>query len=161
MAIPHAITTIISDASGTQGSTTHFVQNGASLSQLGEIAVQLANVIDDITEGKIEAMKARISADMSALTGNTALDGSDVGDLGQFQFRTLSNRPVRVNVPALAEGVVGAGSDDINQANVDVAALISAFEDGLAGILPCNIAQEDIVSTEFARERFKNRGARN
>lgn len=165
MAVPSEVTMTIRDASGDTAKASFFVQNNFTLSQYNEMSADLANAVDAVIGGVIDGMSLRIPVDVSALTGNTIGATSDVGDVGQFQFRSDENRPVRMNVPGILETVVAAGSDDINQADTAVAAFLAAIEDGvttLAGVIqPCNIGEDDISSTEFARERFRNRGVRN
>jgi hypothetical protein len=52
----------------------------------------------------------------------------------------------------------------LNQAETNVAAFIAAMETGIAvtggTISPCDIGESSIVDTVFAREAFKNSGAR-
>jgi hypothetical protein len=165
MAQPSEVTVTIRDASGDKATASFFVQNNFTFSQYNEMSADLANALDAVIGGVIENMSLRIPVDVSGLTGNTIGSTADVGDVGQFQFRSTENRPVKINVPGILEAVVAGGSDDLNQADAAVAALIAGMEDGLttvAGVIqPCNIGEDDIVTTEFARERFRNRGARN
>jgi len=164
MPVPNTVKLTIRDRSGDLGSTSFFVQPAFSLAQFNEMAEILVNAVDAVIGGVITGTTMRLPADMSALTGNTAGATSDVGDIGQFQFRTVENRIVRCNIPGILETLVADNSDDIDQAAPAAAALIAAFEDGLTviggTIEPCNKGEDDILSVEFARERFKNRGAR-
>lgn len=163
MPIPNSIVITISDADGDVAKTAFYVAD-ASLAAYNEISPDLADLVDNIIYGKVEGAQLRALADVSALIANTAEDTSDVGDVGQFQFRTVDNRPVRVNVPGLDETKVAVNSDDINQADANVAAFITAMVAGIAvtggTIQPCNVGEDSILSVEFARERFRNRGAR-
>lgn len=165
MAIPNEVTATIRDASGDTAQASFFVQGGFTLAQYNEMAVDLANALDAVIGGVIDNMSLRIPVDITGLTGNTIGATSDVGDVGQLQFRSTENRPVRINVPGIMESLVAAGSDDLDQAAAPMAALLAAMEDGvttLAGVIqPCNVGEDDIETTEFARERFRNRGARN
>lgn len=165
MAVPNEVTVTIRDASGDKAQASFFVQGGFTLSQYNEMSADLANALDAVIGGVIDQMSLRLPVDLTALTGNTVGATSDVGDVGQFQFRSTENRPVKINIPGILEAVVASGSDDINQADTDVAAFLAAMEDGistLAGLIqPCNIGEDDIEVTEFARERFRNRGVRN
>jgi hypothetical protein len=164
MAIPNTVTLTIRDRSGDIGKASFFVQPAFSLAQFNEMAELLANATDAVVGGVIEGANMRLPADITAITGNTVGATSDVGDVGQLQFRTVENRPVRVNIPGISESLVAANSDDLDTAAPAMAALLAAFEDGLTVIggtmSPCNRGEDDITVTEFARERFRNRGER-
>ena len=165
MAIPYGISLQLRDNPGKRAKTEFFVPTTFTIAQYTEAAQDLADTVDAISGAVIEKSVLNIPVDMSALINNTVGSLSDVGDLGQFAFNTAENRPVRVNVPGLIETLVPSGSDDIDQANVDVAAYLTAMLTGIlvtgaVTVQPCNIGEGDLTSTKFARERFKNRGAR-
>lgn len=164
MPVPNEVNLAIRDRAGKSASASFFVGVGFSVAQYTEMAEILANAVDAIIGGVIEGCTLRLPADVSALINNTVGATSDVGDVGQFQFRSTENRPVRINVPGLLETLVADNSDALDQADPDVAAFIAAMEDGLVTIggtmQPCNKGEDDITTTEFSRERFRNRGAR-
>jgi len=166
MPIPYGIKVQIRDRSGDKATTEFLVTNTHTLIQYNLAIESLVEALDSVIGGVIEKAVLNIPVDMSALINNTALGASDVGDLGQFAFRTGDNRPVKMNVPGLIETLVASDSDDINQAQADVAAFITAMEDGILVtgsilVAPSNIGESDITTISYARERFRNRGARN
>jgi len=166
MAIPYGIKVQIRDASGDIATTEFYVTNTHTLVQYNLAAEPLVETLDGVIGGVIEDAVLNIPVSMAALTNNTIGGASDVGDLGQFAFRTAENRPVKVNVPGIIETLVASGSDDIDQAQTDVAAFIAAMEDGILVtgailVAPSNVGEGDITTVSYARERFKNRGARN
>jgi hypothetical protein len=69
-----------------------------------------------------------------------------------------------VNVPGIAESNVLAGSDDLDIIDLTVAAFITAMETGIAvtggTISPCDVNEDTIIDTVYAREQFRASGKR-
>jgi len=163
MAAVQLVYTIV-DASGDRGQTSINFPLSWSLSQFGQFGAIMATFMDAVLGGRVEKAELCFGIDISSLTSNTALSTSDVEEIGAFQFRTTGGFPVRVNLPCIDELTVTTGSDDLDQADPAIAAFITAMEVGIltAGgtILPCDVAEDDITSTDFARERFRASGSR-
>ena len=68
-----------------------------------------------------------------------------------------------MNIPATNDTASVAGSDDLDQTDTDVAAIVSLLEDGLAvtggTIIPSDVDENDIVEVVTARERVRNSGS--
>lgn len=164
MALAASVIYTAIDDSGERGTTEIKVPTGFTLSQYGEFGSAMATLLDAFLAGKVETAQICFGVDISTLTSNAVLSTADVEEIGAFQFATSEGRPVSVNVPCLDELVVAAGSDDIDQGNANVAAFIAAMESGIAvtggTISPCDIAEDDVVSTNYARERFRASGRR-
>jgi len=155
----------IEDASGDVASTSVKVISTTTAANLVGFAAGFATALNNIIAGKILSAAAFLGVDISGLTSNVVLDDSDVEHIGKFEFLSVLGFRVKVNIPCLHEtSVMPTNSDAINQADSDVAAFIAAMEDGVsvtgALIEPCDIAESDIVSVVFAREAFRNSGAR-
>jgi len=155
----------IEDDDGDLGSTSVRVQDGLLISSLTGFAVGYANALDDLIGGVIRSVSAFVNATTGTLTGNDVGLTSDVEQVGKFEFLSSLGTRVKVNIPAINEpAIVAPGSDALNQSNPAVAAFIAAMEDGInvtgALIEPCDIGGASIVSTVFAREAFRNSGAR-
>lgn len=152
------------DDDGDVGTTAINIPSGFSLSQIGEFGTAMATLLDAVLGGKVTNAELSVSVDLSALTSNTALSTSDVEEIGSFAFETAGGFPVRVNIPAIDELMVLSGSDDLDQADLDIAAFIAAMENGIAvtggTVSPTDVAEDDIVNTLSARERFRASGAR-
>jgi hypothetical protein len=164
MALAAKVVYTVIDDSGERGTTEINVPTGFSLAQYTEFGAAMATFLDAILGGKVESADICFGVDLSGLTSNTALSTSDVEEIGAFVFQTSEGLNVICNVPCIDELTVISGSDDLDQAHVDIAALITAFEDGLvtAGgtIEPTDVAEVDIVTTISARERFRASGTR-
>lgn len=159
MAVAFEIIATLSDESGDDATTTLKVPSGFSLSQYGEFAVAMAALVDDMLSGRVESLELCLSADLSGLTGNVIGAASDVEEVGRFQFRTVDGRPVKLNLPTLNESLVAVGTDDLDLVDPNIAAIETMMVDGIAvtlgTITPCDVAEDDIVSLEFAREGFR------
>lgn len=152
------------DDNGERGSTTIHIPDSFSLSQIGEFGEAMATLVDAVLGGKVESADLGVFVDISALTSNTALSTSDVEEVGAFAFEAVGGFPVKVNIPAIDELMVLSGSDDIDQSDSDIAAFIALMESGLAvtggTVIPCDVDENDITTTVYARERFRASGTR-
>lgn len=135
-----------------------------TLAQYTEFVRAKAVLLDAITSGLITRAGLKRDIDISTLTGNVSLTTSDREDIGNFIFRTAAGNRVVVRVPGIAEVKVLANSDDLDQADVDVAAFVSAMLNGIAvtagTIVPSDVAEDDIVAIVAAQERFRSSGRR-
>lgn len=155
----------VRDASGDEASTSVKVGGVPSLVQLNAFSSAWATALNNIIGGKIMGAIAKQTVNLASLTGNLLSNNADVEHTGKFVFLTGQGNRVLCNIPALSEVAIGATtSDELNQAQANVAAFIAAMEDGIsvtdALIEPCDEGEDDIVSTVFAREAFRNSGAK-
>jgi len=128
-----------------------------NLSQYTEFGAAMATILQNLAQGKLVSADLCLQADISGLTSNAATVGSTVDLVGAFQFGTDLNNKVAVTIPCLSElFMTVSGSDDLDQTQADVAAFLFAMTDGIVTtggtILPCDKAEEDITSIDFARE---------
>lgn len=161
---PYEVITTVQDQAAKSSTSTLYVASGLTQAQYEEGLQALAQLIDPVLSGRILALRYAIPVDISGLTGNIAAGTSDVEEVGQFIFRTANNDPVEVNLPCINDTASAAGSDDLDQADANIAAFISMMEDGLAvtggTIIPTDFEGIDIASVETARERVRNSGKR-
>jgi hypothetical protein len=164
MAVPDRIEVGIADASGDLGSTAAFVPATFTLAQLNEASPVIATNVDSLLYGKVVSIAIKREADVSGLTNNTAAVASDVSNIGAFEFVSAEGNPVKLRVPAFDEGLVAAGSDDIDQSAPSVAALLAMMTNGISvtggTIIPCDRFEDDIVAVVLSAERHKKRGKR-
>jgi hypothetical protein len=155
----------IADADGDQASTSVRLADSATIAQANGFAVGWSQAVDAVIAGVIRTVLAFLRVDISALTGNLVGALSDVEHIGKFSFRTEDGIRTLVNVPCLAEITLGTTTSDVlDPVQVNVAAFITAMEDGInaggALIEPCDIGEGDIVEVVFSREAFRNSGAK-
>jgi hypothetical protein len=114
-------------------------------------------------KGKTSFTKVRVPNGFS-IAQYTEFAQADVEEIGAFQFETVGGFPVYCNIPGILETVVAAGSDDIDQSDVDVAAFITAMETGIVvtgdTVSPTDVGEDSINNTVYARERFRASGKR-
>lgn len=155
----------IEDSSGTKGTTSVRVQDGATIAGLTGFGAGWATALNNIIRGKILGAVAHILANISGLTGNVVDEFADVEHIGKFQFITAAGVRVDCNIPALGELNVDADvNDELNLAIGAVSNFVTAMEDGIlvsgATIQPCDVGGDSLVSLVFAREGARNSGAR-
>jgi len=158
------IATVV-DKSGDKGTTSIKVTVG-TIAAMTTFAATWATALNNFISGKIMSAIAYIVLDgVGLLTDNTLFPNSDVEHTAKFRFRTVNGNPVNLSIPAIDESIVDAyASDTLDQSLPETAAIIAAMVAGIttAGglIQPCDIGSGNITSVVFARESFKNSGAR-
>lgn len=155
----------IADATGDESTTSVRLASTVTVAEANGFAVAWTQAVDALIGGVIRAVLAFLRVDISALTGNLVGDNSDVEHIGKFSFLTEGGIRTLVNIPCLSEIALGTTtSDTLDPEQLDVEAFITAMEDGInaggALIQPCDIGQGDITQMVFAREAFRNSGAR-
>lgn len=164
MAEPDKAVIQYADQAGKKSTSTVFYTTGLTQAQQSEGLGALAVLLDSVTGAIITAIKNIIGVDVSALTDNLVGVLSDVEEVGEFIGLTGQNRKVLINIPGINSTFSVAGSDDLDVTDPDIAAFISMMEDGIAvsggTVIPCDIAENDVVSVVTARERVRNSGAR-
>lgn len=154
----------VEDRSGTKATTSVHVGTGFSIATLTGFAVAWANAFDALINGVIRTATAYIRPIITGLTSNTIASTADVEHYGKFEFLTNGGNRVKFTIPCLNEvAILAYDSDDLDQSEPEVAALITAMTVGIAvtggTIVPCNVAEEDLTDCLFAREAFSNSGA--
>lgn len=161
---PIQIITTVEDRKGKQASTGVNVADTTTRTQLDSFALGWVTLIDNLVSGIIRSVFAVIGVDISAITNNTPSASSDVEEVGAFEFVTAEGNRVKFNIPAINENLVTNETGELDQTQTAIANLITLFEDGFTttggNMSPCDIGEDDIVGVIYARERFRNSGAR-
>lgn len=165
MALTYSIVYEFEDDSGDVGTTEVNIPTSFALADYIEFGQGMATFLDNITSGIIRSAALAVDVDLSSVTNNTAAVGSDVEELGSFQYSTAQNRRVQVNVAGLIETTVLPNSDDLDViGNANVAAFNNAMLNGIAvtagTIIPCDVGSDDLTSLVYAREAFRSSGVR-
>ena len=164
MAHAFALTYTYQDDAGKTATHDIHVPTAFSIAQFTEFGRSMADLLDNIVSGLITSVDLTLTADLSGLLLNFVEPEGDVEEVASFQFATADNRSVEINLPAINEDVVLAGSNDIDQTDAGIAAFITAMESGIAvtggTIQPCDVNQDSIVDTVYAREAFRSSGKR-
>lgn len=164
MAIAFQIVYTYADDSGDTASHAIDVPTTFNLGQYVEFGQGMAAFLDAIVHGVIRSAELTVNVDIAGLTNNTIVADCDVEEVGGFQFNTAEKRPVNVNIPALDETKVLAGSDNLDLSDPDVAAFIAAMQNGIVvtggTIAPSDVDEDDIEDLVYAREQFRASGKR-
>lgn len=159
MPLAPKITYEIADGDLDKATTEVHVPSGKTVAQYEDFAAQHAESIEGMILGVISPVaRLTIPVDISAITGNTLIDTSDVEQVASFQFADDNNEPVNINIPGRNDLDVAAGTDVLNESDVQIAAFITLIENGDGTIEPCSIAEGDIVDHFYARKMTKNSG---
>lgn len=164
MAVAPVIDIQMVDESGSRAGFGSSVLDALSILQYQEAFDVYGVLINDVTDGVLEKAGMTFPVDMSALTGNNIAPNSDVEEIGHFNFRTLDNRKVEINVPGIQLDTFIPGTDDIDQADPDVAAWIALCLNGVSTpggtIIPTDVNQADIDNLRAARKQTRPSGTR-
>lgn len=165
MALTYAVTYEMEDDSGDVATFDIPIPTTFALADYAEFGRGMATFVDALTSGIVRSASLGINVDLSSLTGNVVGAGSDVEEIASFQYLTLAGRKVNVNVPGADETDVLPNSDDLDVVgDVNIAAFNNAMLNGVAvtagTIIPCDVAEEDLSSLNYAREAFRATGVR-
>lgn len=165
MPVAYDVVINIEDATGKEASTTINVPRGKTLADYTDFARVIAANVDKIVGGLIKGVELCLTADLSGLTLNQVEPSSDVQEVGRFAFATTEGRKVTLNLPGISEQVpYGQTSDEYDQGDPVIASIITLMENGISTsegvIAPCDVGEDDIVSTIYAREGFRASGSR-
>lgn len=162
--MPFIIVFTLRDAANNDATTEVKIPDSFTLSDYTEFGAGMATAINDFVRGRIMKAELCLPIDVSGFTGNTISILSDVEEIGAFEFVTAQGNRVKLNIPGCPDGVTLPNSNTLDEADAQVATIITAMEDGLAvtggTASPCDIGGDDIVDTLFARENFRSSGTR-
>lgn len=153
------------DDKGKESATKIRVPTGFNLSDYIEFGQAAAQILVDNSTAQLTKASATFNVDLSGL-GLKTIAGtlSKVARKLWLQFTTaVTGFLGKTLFPGLDETKVIANSDDVDQTDLDVAALVSAMEDGLPVTLGTmtftNGRGHDLVTASEAKEQFRRRSA--
>ena len=155
----------IRDGKGEQSTMQVNVPSSTSAADAIIFGQQFAGIIDPLVNGAITRVGIVLDVDISGLglTPNASLQ-ADVEEGAKFQFRTSQNHFTSFRIPTFLDTLIPGGGNAVDQANGQVAALLTAMEDGIdlsgvggSGVIsPSDTRNEDIVATTSAKEAFQS-----
>lgn len=85
----------------------------------------LANLVDDVIDGKIVRVGLRLDLSLPAGLKGSAVAGSEVERTGLYNFSAINTKyDAAIDVPAMALSTLVSGSNTIDPANAAVTALV-------------------------------------
>lgn len=147
------------DDKGKTSFTKVRVPTAWSIAQYIEFAEAMGQLYADAGTGAVTGASITFGVDISGLGLKGAAGATaDIYEKARFQFNTaLAGFKAFFRLPTWDETKTTIGSDVVDTADVDVAALIAAYENGIAvtgplTIQPTDNRLNDVVSLQFARE---------
>ena len=121
------------DAKGKSAITKIRVPTGFSVSQYAEAAVALAQLVGNLSDGALTDVSVSLPLSLSGATIRAvALGIADVAEKALFVARTaISGLFTKFFFPTYNEVNTIAGSDTLEAADADVAAMVAILEDGI------------------------------
>lgn len=161
---PTELTLQLTDEAANVATFQRYIPDGEVLSDIQEFQQAYAVLVDDSIGGIISKASLRVPVDISGVTQAAPTATGDVQDVGAFVFTTATNRKVAINIPGFPQLKVAEASNDIDQADADVAAFIAAIKNGIAvtaGTMTfCNKGEVDITEIVTAQEAARPQGSR-
>jgi len=164
MALSTTINVAFIDGKGKTSVTKVRVPTTFTIAQYREFAAAMAQLIANVAAAQITSVSINFGLDLSGLGLKTVASAVEkVGAKAQGLFNTVSGIIAKWRIPAPLEEKVVVGSDDLDQTDTDIAAVISANEDGIAvtggTIQFTNGRGSDITSVASLQETFLRRRA--
>lgn len=163
MALAVSLRFDVIDDKGDTSFTKIRVPLGFSIADYIEFAQAAAQILLGGSTGRITRASVVFNVSLDGLGLKTVASAvSKVARKLYLQFSTAVTGFLSKTIfPALSESLVLAGTDDVDQTDTDVAALVSALEDGIvvtAGTMQfTNGRGHDIEALDVAKEQFRRR----
>lgn len=151
----------ILDAKNKSSKTSIHVPTGFSIAQYAGFATQMAQLIALISDGQITEVSVSLPLNLSGATIRAAaVVTADIFKKLFLQARSSVTGLIgKFFIPTYDEANTLAGSDQANQADTEIAALISVIENGVnvSGevVQPVDLRGNDLVDVSIAREVFR------
>jgi hypothetical protein len=166
MALAVTIQLDFKDAKNKTSFTRVHVPTGFTIAQYITFAQDLAEAAKAITTGRITGVSVNFGLSLAGATlTNVQNVLADVSSKALFQFTSaIAGLRAKFFIPTFDEdNLVTIGTDDIDVADVGVAAFITAIEDGYAltggQMTPRDKRGNDLVTNNISRELFSSRAA--
>jgi len=150
------------DGKGKPSFTKIRIPTGFSISQMLEFAVAVAQLATTISVGSITRASICVGIDLSSATIKASpMANSDIAEKGLFGWATaVSGFRTKSWLPAFSEAMLVNASDAVDQVDADVAAYITAMENGIVvtggTVQPTDRRENDVVGVEYAIEKFRS-----
>ena len=165
----HAVKLIytVEDYKGKQATCVVHLPADLTIIDYVEFAEEMGDLIDALITGSIVNVGIAFTVDFAGFGWDSTPSAvADVEEKGYFQFRTDGAFFTGIKLPTWSDFAVLAGSDLIDQADSDVAAFVTAMEDGITLpiattlVTPTDSREDEVDGLVFAREVFRASGKR-
>jgi hypothetical protein len=163
MVLAASLVFTLQDNKGKSSSTKIHIPTTFSLSQMLEAGTAFAQLIANLSSAKITNVSLSVGVDLSSATIRAvAAATSDVFQKALLVAQSaVAGLKARFNIPTLDESKVIDGTDQIDLADADVAAVVTALEDGIVvggvTITPRDMRGDLLSQVTLAREIFRKK----
>lgn len=144
----------IVDAKNETSTMEISLPTATTLADVTDFAQAMAGLLNAVITGAIRRIGVVLSVALPGGLRGGALTGSDVEEGAKFQFLTALGNYTSFRVPTFDEDLIQSNSRAVDIEDAAVAALITAMEDGIDDVEPCDKREEDVIALSFAREQF-------
>lgn len=165
MALAFRLVFVFTDDKGKSSTTSMRLPTGFSIADYQEFGEAAAQLLINASTGSLTRASVTFNVSLDGLGLKTVASSvSKVARKLFLQFTTaVTGFLGKTLFPSLAESKVLSGTDDVDQTDTDVAAVISAMEDGISvtgGTMTfTNGRGHDLVTAAEAKEQFRRRSA--
>jgi hypothetical protein len=122
---------VVEDAKGDKSTIAIPFSSIGDWTEIPELVQDLADLIDPLINGGIVTAGMRLEIDVSSVTDGIADALADVQERARFVFRGENGFLKSLHLPTFLETKMVPNSADVNTADADVAAFVTALEDGI------------------------------
>lgn len=151
------------DAKGRTSFTTVRLPTGFTLSDYAEAGQAIAQLMTDISLARVTSCSVVVPVDLSTATLRAvAANASDIFQKMYAQFSSaVAGFRARFKLPTFDETLSPVGTDQVDQSDPDVAALLTAMTSGISvtggTIQPVDNRSQDLVSVDTVKKVFRNK----
>lgn len=155
-----SVTVTFIDDKGKTSSTKCHIPTGLSIAAITAFCTSFGQLLADFSSCQVTGVKACVGLDLSSATLRAvAAAGSDIANKAQALFTTGTGLFSRMIMPTASDSYTLTDSDAFDEADGDVAALVTIFEDGITTtggtIAPVDLRDNDITGVTEFRETFR------
>jgi hypothetical protein len=161
--LSHYITYSLIDYKGEKSSTRVKCPTGLDLADLGLFAIELGKLMIPLINGNFAGISYTINLDLADLGSQGEItSGADVEEGARFSFDTAEGLMTTLRIPTFDEALIDGNTRNVDTADTDVAAFITAMTDGIdlvgvggsGTVQPSNVHGSDISALSKALENF-------
>jgi len=140
---------VVEDAKGDKSTVAIPIPAPTALSDIPEAVQDMTALLVPMVTGGIVGAGMRVEVDVTGVSTAVAGAVADVQEKARFVFRGANMFLKSLSIPTFPEALFVAGSNEVDITDTDVAAFVTAMEDGFLlsstnTILPCDGRGDDL-----------------
>lgn len=142
------------DDQGNKNTTSIKLPSTTTEAAVQTFFTSYAALLDAVTDSAIVSASLSTALTVPGGVKSSPTAGANNNSGAMFMFVTDGLFYTRQRIPAFIASKYAANSEEVDQTDADVIALVGAMVDGLAGTEPCDARDDDIGALTYAREQF-------